>query len=183
MNDKEIIAIISRGNPGCMQFLVELMHLTNGRAEVQTLMKLGMGGSRTYQFWNDCCDRNTNDAAEVLSYLEAGRISYWEFKDHVSGLTGKKFDMEELRSRTGGGYLKKRHGLTMLKRTPEGTCEMCATAHDPNMPHNLQSLTYQYNFYDKEGRWPTWRDAMAHCTPEMQQAWTEALKERGVKVE
>lgn len=81
------------------------------------------------------------------------------------------------------GYLQERHGMTMLGRAPEGTCEMCATVHDPGMPHNQQSLTYQYNFYNENGRWPTWKDAMAHCEPEIQQAWIDALKERGVKVQ
>lgn len=80
------------------------------------------------------------------------------------------------------GFLEQRHGMMMLGRVPEGTCEMCATAHDPRMPHNQQSLTYQYKFYDQHGRWPTWEDAMAHCEPEVQQAWKDALRERGVEV-
>jgi hypothetical protein len=65
----------------------------------------------------------------------------------------------------------------------EGTCPECATAHDPAMPHNQRSITYQYDFYGKHGRWPTWKDAMAHCSEEMKQKWTEQLTLRGISVE
>ena len=81
------------------------------------------------------------------------------------------------------GFLKHRHGMTLLGRTPEGTCPECAVKHDPEQPHNRDSLVYQYKFYDQHGRWPTWKDAMAHCSPEMQEVWTKALEAKGVTVE
>ena len=80
------------------------------------------------------------------------------------------------------GYLKERHGITMLKKTPEGTCPECATVHDPRYPHNKDSLAYQYKFYDQHGRWPTWKDAMAHCDEAMKEAWIELLREKEVEV-
>ena len=80
------------------------------------------------------------------------------------------------------GYLKERCGLTLLGNTPPGTCHMCAEKHNPEEPHNQQSLTYQYKFYDQHGRWPTWKDAMEHCSDEAKAQWIEALKERGVEV-
>lgn len=64
-----------------------------------------------------------------------------------------------------------------------GKCPECATDHEPEMPHNQQSLYYQYSFYGKYGRWPTWKDAMGHCTEEMQAQWIEGLISMGVKVE
>lgn len=70
----------------------------------------------------------------------------------------------------------------IIGKTPPGTCPECATKHDPELPHNQQSLTYQYKFYDKHGRWPTWADAMAHCTEEVKAHWKEASKEHGVTV-
>lgn len=63
-----------------------------------------------------------------------------------------------------------------------GTCQECAIVHDPAQPHNQQSLHYQYSFYADNGRWPTWADAMAHCSPEIQEKWKAALKERGITV-
>lgn len=80
------------------------------------------------------------------------------------------------------GYLKEKHRITMLERTPEGTCPECAVEHDPRMPHYRDSLTYQYKFYDQHGRWPTWADAMAHCDPKVKEAWIEALRKHGVEV-
>jgi hypothetical protein len=64
-----------------------------------------------------------------------------------------------------------------------GTCPECATAHSPEFPHNAQSLHYQYAFFEKHGRWPNWKDAVAHCAPELAQAWIAALIEKGVDVE
>ena len=81
------------------------------------------------------------------------------------------------------GYLKEKHGMMMIGHVPEGTCPECAVAHDPEQPHNRDSLAYQYKFYDKHGRWPTWADAMAHCTPEIKEFWTKELNKRGVKIE
>lgn len=64
---------------------------------------------------------------------------------------------------------------------PPGTCEECAVKHEPDQPHNQQSLVYQYNFYDKHGQWPKWKDAMEHCTQEVKDKWIALLKEKGVK--
>ncbi len=80
------------------------------------------------------------------------------------------------------GHLKNQFGITLIKQMQPGTCPECATAHDPEEPHDQQSLAYQYRFYDKHGRWPTWADAMAHCPDDIKAFWTEALAERGVAV-
>lgn len=80
------------------------------------------------------------------------------------------------------GYLKEQSGFTMLGATPPGTCPECAAAHDPNMPHNRDSLCYQYKFYDKNGRWPTWADAMEHCPQEIKDYWTQALTQKGINI-
>lgn len=69
-----------------------------------------------------------------------------------------------------------------LLPAPEGTCPECATKHEPEQPHNQQSLYWQYKFYNKHGRWPTWKDAMAHCPPDIKRFWIEELKERGIEV-
>ena len=64
-----------------------------------------------------------------------------------------------------------------------GYCQECAVKHEPNQPHNKQSLYYQYKFYADNGRWPNWIDAMAHCGNEMQRAWMEELMKKGVNVD
>ncbi len=63
-----------------------------------------------------------------------------------------------------------------------GTCPQCATTHAPEMPHNQQSLYWQYHFYGTNGRWPTWTDAMAHCTDEVKQHWIRELAKHGIIV-
>ena len=80
------------------------------------------------------------------------------------------------------GYLKDKHGCILLGATPPGTCCECATNHDPRLPHNRDSLAYQYKFYDKYGRWPTWIDAMAHCTEDIKVQTIAILREHGVEV-
>lgn len=77
------------------------------------------------------------------------------------------------------GYLKDVHGMTLLGRIPEGTCPECAVVHDPDQPHNQQSLAYQYKFYNKNGRWVTWTDAMEHCSPDVKKFWIEQLGKAG----
>ena len=80
------------------------------------------------------------------------------------------------------GYLKKSHGMELLGKVPEGTCPECAVKHEPEQPHNCQSLAYQYKFYDQHGRFPSWTDAMAHCSPEIKAFWIKQLTSRGVKI-
>ena len=68
-------------------------------------------------------------------------------------------------------------GLTLLPAKP-GKCPICATKHEPQEPHNQQSLFYQYQFYGEHSRWPTWADAMAHCDDEMKLLWERELRAR-----
>lgn len=71
----------------------------------------------------------------------------------------------------------KRGTLTLLP-PKEGLCPACATAHEPDEPHNL-CLFYQYWFHGQHGRFPTWEDAMAHCTDEVRATWTAGLRDAG----
>ena len=75
-----------------------------------------------------------------------------------------------------------REGQFMLMPPAPDVCQECAVKHDPVMPHNRDSLYYQYAFYAKNGRWPTWADAMAHCPEEIKGYWTDALTEKGIDV-
>ena len=60
-----------------------------------------------------------------------------------------------------------------------GVCPICATDHAPELPHNAAAMYYQYRFYGVRGRWPTWADAVAHCTAEMKAHWERELRARG----
>lgn len=80
------------------------------------------------------------------------------------------------------GVLQDNYGLQMLHNTPPGSCPECATAHEPYMPHNRDSLYYQYQYYDKHGKWPTWADAMAHCSQRIKELWIEELMVCGIDI-
>lgn len=71
---------------------------------------------------------------------------------------------------------------TLLGKAQDGKCPECACQHEPHLPHNNESLFYQYRFFDQHGVWPTWADAMAHCTEDRIKLWTIELEKLGRKV-
>lgn len=93
------IAFMAEGNPGCLQFICELVRLPEGWEAFLVLKDLGLSGSRAYQYWNDCHDRNTVQAAELLMLYKEGKITQEEIIDHVDLPFGERFDMEEIRAR------------------------------------------------------------------------------------
>ncbi len=86
---------------------------------------------------------------------------------------------------TGEVISEKRNAFSMLPMR-DGVCQECGVDHAHDQPHNRDSLPYQYRFRGTHGRWPTWTDAMAHCTPEVKAAWRTAMietcRERGLEV-
>ena len=71
-------------------------------------------------------------------------------------------------------------GTLTLLPAKKGTCPDCAVVHEPEMPHNPESLYYQVKFLMKHGRDAKWSDAMAHCTDAVKAYWKEALLKKGV---
>lgn len=69
---------------------------------------------------------------------------------------------------------------TLLPPHPDA-CQVCGhyPAHGEDDPHNAQSLYYQYSFFGENGRWPTWADAIAHCSAETKARWEQELRARG----
>ena len=70
----------------------------------------------------------------------------------------------------------------MLLPCAPDVCQECAVKHEPEMPHNQQSLYYQYKFYHQNGRWPTWEDALAHCPNDVKDVWKNALRNEGILI-
>lgn len=68
--------------------------------------------------------------------------------------------------------------VNLLPPSSDG-CPICATKHPTEMPHNAQSLYYQYRFYAVRGRWPTWADATAHCANDVREFWERELRTLG----
>lgn len=63
------------------------------------------------------------------------------------------------------------------------TCRICATAHRPEQPHDRDSLYYQNWFFKRYRHFPSWADAMAHCTEAVQAEFTATLAKRGIAIE
>lgn len=70
---------------------------------------------------------------------------------------------------------------TLLPPDNPNACSQCGVEHEPELPHDAHSLHYSYAFYAEHNRWPTWADAMAHCTPEIQEAWKIELRKHGIE--
>lgn len=65
---------------------------------------------------------------------------------------------------------------------PRDACQMCAVKHVPEQAHDANSLFYQYWFKKHYNRWPTWKDAIKHCPPDIKKFWKEELKKHGISV-
>lgn len=69
--------------------------------------------------------------------------------------------------------------FTILPCRPSA-CQVCGVEHPEDAPHNRGSMYYQYTFYQKHGRWPTWKDASNHCSPESIESLKSVLKRQNI---
>lgn len=61
-------------------------------------------------------------------------------------------------------------------------CQQCAVKHAPEQAHDGNSFFYQYWFRKQHDRWPTWKDAIEHCSPEIKSFWVKQLKTNGINL-
>lgn len=54
-------------------------------------------------------------------------------------------------------------------------CPECLAVHAAGTPHDRDSLFYNCTFFTVNGRWPTWSDAVAHCSQETRIMWGEGV--------
>lgn len=66
----------------------------------------------------------------------------------------------------------------MLLPPAEGLCRICAVDHEPQHPHNPESLFYQMRFKMRYGRAGTWADAVAHMPVEHRETIRDFVQER-----
>lgn len=64
----------------------------------------------------------------------------------------------------------------------EGACWLCGDVHNGRDPHNAGSLLYQHRFRKRNGRYPTWADAMSHCSRKTKEKWVERLSRKGIRI-
>ena len=70
------------------------------------------------------------------------------------------------------------NGAIKILAPVPGRCRVCAGAHKPGEPHERDSLYYQMRFYRENKRFPTWEDAMIHCSEERKNAFRAELSEK-----
>lgn len=73
---------------------------------------------------------------------------------------------------------------TMMLLPPHpDACQVCARKHQPDQPHDAQSL-YWHTARRLQGLPPpTWADALEHVAPEVREAWVAGLAKHGVVVD
>lgn len=59
---------ILEGNPGATQFMAEAYnkYLFKAEAAFQRMQDAGITGAKLYMLWNDCCDRDTEKAVNIM---------------------------------------------------------------------------------------------------------------------
>lgn len=140
------------------------------QAIAETVREAKRSGKRIYLY------RGADSSEWLISFRY---WSDWVFNAYPGGRTALSMDGEEL-AREAKNIEQKT--LNLLSPSP-GKCPQCATEHLPEAPHNQQSMFYQSWFHQQYGRQPTWADALAHCAPEVQQAWYAKLESRGIDME
>ena len=77
---------ICEGNPGTLTFLMEAYQIHPFRAEAafKRMQDAGITGSRLYMLWNDCCERDTESAVEIMRSKEINFI-----RQHIDGGCGR----------------------------------------------------------------------------------------------
>lgn len=95
---EEVVLKMSEGNPGCAEFLMQLITKSKHNGELGGLGNIvlvdhiGLYGSQAYMLWNDCCDRDLEKVELVLENFRARTITRATIFDHVSGGRGKPFE-------------------------------------------------------------------------------------------
>lgn len=64
----------------------------------------------------------------------------------------------------------------------KGVCPTCASPHVSDCMHDAASVYYRIKFMKENGRMPTYKDAMAHCSAQMQDSLAFELKKYGITV-
>ena len=95
----QLFLVMADGNPGCLQFICELMRIPGGWEAFRMMENMSIRGERAYKLWNDCCGRDTEMAAEILSLAGKRKITHEEICAHIDQPYGLPFDIEEIRMR------------------------------------------------------------------------------------
>lgn len=85
----------------------------------------------------------------------------------------KKEEYSKYKTRQTIRYMP-RSSMKLLPPHPS-LCQECGRNHNPEEPHDKQTLYYQTKFHMEHGRYPTWADAMSHCSEAVKTAWRDSI--------
>lgn len=98
----DIVTKMSEGNPGAMTVVVKLVKEMEKDIQVLNIIlcldeHLELYGSRLYQLWNDCCDRDIQKVIQIVRLYMNGDISKKEILEHVNKPWGEPFEILEVK--------------------------------------------------------------------------------------
>ncbi len=81
----DIVLYIAKGNPGCAQFLSEMLQKDplGFRYHSMILAKNNLRGSDAYMIWNDACGRDTEKAMRLLERIYSGELPIKTVRAHL----------------------------------------------------------------------------------------------------
>lgn len=93
---------ICEGNPGCIQFIADAYAKDMiGAENAFNRMQLNfITGAKLYMLWNDCLERNTDDALIVMKTDTIESISEHINYEHGRGIPYTEEELETMRSNT-----------------------------------------------------------------------------------
>lgn len=94
---------ICENNPGCIQFIAQAYAIDMIIAEnAFNRMQLNfITGDKLYMLWNDCLERNTDDALLVMKADTIESINEHINYDHGRGIPYTEEELESMRLNTG----------------------------------------------------------------------------------
>lgn len=79
---------ICEGNPGALAFVMDAYNKLMFKAEnaFQKMQDANIKGSKLYMIWNDCCNRNTERAIDMILDNNVDTINHFINYEHGRGL-------------------------------------------------------------------------------------------------
>ena len=92
MNIKEMIVIMSDGNPGAIACMLNMLD-SNPTALLDILFfdTMEIYGSKIYTLWNDCCGRDMKMLRDTINYIREGNVSKEEVHENLNRVHAEPF--------------------------------------------------------------------------------------------
>ena len=90
-----------KGNPGALAFMCEaygpdkpFKDIVKAENAFRRMRRENIQGSKLYMLWNDCCDRDTDKALEIMLFRDIDEII-----EHINYEGGRGIPFEEVTER------------------------------------------------------------------------------------